>query len=266
MSDVHQRFVNTDVIRRVDREGALLLGGGRALLLQLAHPSVAAGVADHSDFAADPWKRLLGTLDAMYAIVFGNEAEADRAAEIVRTVHERVTGPTYRATDPALLCWVNATLVDTSLRVYRRLVGPLTPAEQETYYQQSTGVAEVLGCPRSEQPADLAAFRDYVRTMVGSLEVSDTAKELAASILRPGRLPGPLGRLGGLATEPPFALVRFVTVGMLPPPIRNQYGMRWDARSAGALAGASFAARAAYPLLPAPLRRVPLEWLRRRAA
>src|SRR4051812_46738569 len=103
------------MIRRVDGENVLLLGGGRALLMQIAHPSVAAGVAGHSDFASGPFARLQRTLEASYTIVFGTETEARRTAAAIKAVHERVTGPGYYANDPALLLWVHATLVDTSL-------------------------------------------------------------------------------------------------------------------------------------------------------
>src|SRR6476661_2280383 len=103
-------FPEDAVIRRVGREGALVMGGGRALLMQLAHPSVAQGVAEHSDFEADPMARLRGTLEATYTIVFGTDEAAARTAASVHAVHDRVTGAGYRANDPELLCWVNATL------------------------------------------------------------------------------------------------------------------------------------------------------------
>ena len=254
------RFADDDPIRRVNREGVLLLGGGRALLMQVAHPSVAKGVAEHSDFESDPWRRLVGTLEAVYTIVFGTDEQADRMAAVVRSVHDRVVGDDYRANDPALLCWVNATLVDTALRVYSTVIGPLSTADQEAYYRQATEVAELLGCPRSEQPPDLASFREYVRTMVASVEVTQTARGLSQSIWRPDLpVPAPL-------TGPPFALARFLTVGMLPAPLRQQYGLRWDRRRKAALVRALAAARVAYPLLPRPLREAPKTYFLSRAA
>ena len=236
------------VIRRVDGEGVLLLGGGRALLMQLAHPSVAAGVADHSEFAADPFARLRRTLEASYSIVFGSEEEARRTAAAVRAVHERVRGPGYTANDPDLLLWVHATLVDTSLRVYNRFVAPLSPAEQEEFYEQSTLQAELLGCPRGSQPATLDDFREYVRSMVATLEVSDTARRLAVDVLHP-KVPW--------VAEPVFELGRQVTVGLLPAPLRLQYGLRWDRARKMALIAASVASRQVVPRIPAVVRRAP---------
>src|SRR3954464_1731513 len=115
-------FASDAVIRKVNGEGVLLLGAGRALLMHLAHPSVSAGVADHSGFAADPFARLRRTLDASYTIVFGSEADAREVARRIARVHDHVTGPGYAANDPALLLWVHATLVDTALRIYQRFV------------------------------------------------------------------------------------------------------------------------------------------------
>jgi uncharacterized protein (DUF2236 family) len=243
------------VIRRVDGENALLFGAGRALLMQLAHPAVAQGVADHSDFEHDPLRRLRGTLDASYTVVFGTRQQAERMAATIRRVHHHVTGEGYRADDPALLLWVHATLVDTALRVYRTLIGPLDPDEEAEYYEQSSVVAELLGCPRNDQPADIASFRDYMRTMVCTLEVTPTARRVAAAVLRPhlqlaGRVPiGP-------AAAPALALVRFLTVGMLPEPLRAQYGFSWDARRQAALRIGTEATRRALAMVPAPLRRV----------
>src|SRR5205085_462622 len=147
-------FADDSITRRVNSEGVLGLGGGRALLMQLAHPAVAAGVADHSDFETDPFGRLRRTLEAETTLVFGTVEEAHATAARIRAVHERVTGPGYRAGDPDLLLWVHATLVDTALQLHSRFVRPLGRDEAEAYYQESTRLAELLGVPRDRQPDD----------------------------------------------------------------------------------------------------------------
>ena len=217
--------------------------------MQLAHPLVARGVAEHSGFAADPFARLRRTLDASHAIVFGTRAQAERAAAGVRAVHERVTGPGYAANDPALLMWVHATLVDTALRVHARFLGPLPPAHAATYYEQSAKVAELLGVPRVEQPADLDAFRAYVRHMVATLVVGEQARRAAEAVLHPS-VPW--------VAEPLFALARQLTVGLLPPPLRAGYGLSWDSGREAALLAAGLAVRQVLPRVPAPLRRARL--------
>lgn len=239
-------FPPDSAIRGVDAENVLLLGGGRALLMQLAHPLVAAGVADHSDFERDPWTRLRRTLEASYAIVFGTRDEAEAVARRLWAVHGRVTGPGYRANDPELLMWVHATLVDTAMRVHARFLRPLPPRTAAAYYRQSADVAELLGVPRCRQPRDLEAFRSYVRHMVGTLRVSDTARALARSVLHPD-----LPAVAAPATE----LARQLTAGLLPSPLRDQYGLRWSRPRQLSLTLAAAASRAVLPLVPAPVRR-----------
>lgn len=235
------------VIRRVDGEATLIAGGGRALLMQLAHPLVARGVAEHSGFQSDPFARLRATLDASYTIVFGSADSARRTAAAIDAVHRRVRGEGYAATDPDLLLWVHSTLVDTALRVHGRFLGTLAPGEAEDYYLQSMVVAELLGVPVALQPPDLSSFRAYVREMVSTLEVSDDARRLARAVLHP-RLPWP--------AEPLVELGRQVTVGLLPPPLRDQYGLSWDRPRQAALLAAGAMARQVLPRLPGALRRV----------
>lgn len=251
-----ERFADNAVIRRVDAEGALLLGGGRALLMQLAHPAVAAGVAAHSDFEHDPLKRLFGTLEATYTIVFGTDDEVDRVARRVRAMHGRVHGDGYDAQDPALLCWVNATLVDTAVGVYEALVAPLTVAEKDEYVSDSRRVAEVLGCALDAQPGDWATFRHYVDDTVAGLEVSDTARHVADAVLHPTTLPR--------ITAPGLALSRFITVGMLPPSLRTQYGLHWSDRRDRFLHRSTMA-RPVHRLVPRPIRSAPKSVFLRRS-
>lgn len=245
-------FPDDAVIRRVSSEAVLLLGGGRALLMQLAHPQVAAGVADHSGFERDPFGRLRRTLEATYTIVFGTREEADLVARQLWAVHERVTGPGYQANNPELLMWVHATLVDTALRVHGRFLRPLSSSDAERYYQDSVVVGEVLGVPRRLQPADLGAFQQYMRDMVGSLEVTDTARQLANAVLHP-RLP--------FVVEPGMALARSLTAGLLPRPLRQQFGLGWDRNRKAALLLAGAASRTVLPRVPSVVRRAPANLL-----
>jgi uncharacterized protein (DUF2236 family) len=254
MSAPHDGVFPSDaVIRRVDKEAVLILGGGRALLMQLAHPLVAKGVAEHSGFEADPWSRLVRTLQAGYTIVFGTRAEAEQTAAAVHAVHERVTGDGYRANDPELLLWVHSTLTDTALRVHTRFLGALPRREAARYYAESMIVAEMLGVPMQVQPPTLPAFRAYMREMVSSLQVSDDARRLAHAVLHP---------TAPWMAEPVFELGRQLTVGLLPRPLREQYGFRWDRPRKAALLAAGVATRQVLPRLPTVLRKVPAGALR----
>jgi uncharacterized protein (DUF2236 family) len=246
-------------IARVNGEAVVVLTGGRALVMQVAHPKVGAGVADHSDFQQRPWRRLYRTLSLMYLVSFADRTRADETAASIRRIHRHVTGPGYAASDPALLTWVNATLIDSALAAYQRFFRPLGDEEAEAFYQDATTIAEVLGAPRDRQPADLAAFRAYVEETLASIELTETAQEQVSTVLHP-----PVTR----AASPLMAVSRQLTVGMLPPVLRQRLGLSWGPRREQALESAAACSRAVLPRLPRPLRtaHVPLMTLGRARA
>lgn len=241
------------VSARVVTESVLLLGGPRALLMQIARPEVAAGVAEHSGFESDPFGRLVRTLDAMNTIAFGAPEDAEETLAELRAVHERVRGELpdgtpYHANDPELLHWVHATLVDTVLEVERRYLGYLSAEERAGYYRESTRLARALGIPESSVPHDVRAFREYVRREVHTLEVTDTARRLAAEILHP-RVP--------LVPQPLWEPLRLVTVDLLPEPLREGFGLGWDVHRDRLLRGSQAAARLLLPRVPRFVRNLP---------
>jgi uncharacterized protein (DUF2236 family) len=256
-------FTPDDAIWRIGGELAMLLGGGRALLLQVAHPLVAAGVANHSGYREDPWKRLAGTMNSVWAVVFGTRAQADRAAGRVRAMHRKVSGTLaepmgpfpagthYSALDPELLLWVHATLVDSALLVHSEWIGKLSAADEEAYYEDAKTLALLFGTPPEVIPPALADFRGYMEAMLESDEicVTGTAREIAQTVLHPP-LPLPL--------RPALEAVNLVTASLMPPRLRRDYGLSWDpARAAVAAGSRQWVKRLAMPLLPDRLRRVP---------
>ncbi len=159
-------YLEGSITRRVNRENVLLLGGGRALLMQLAHPKVTAGVDEHSDFRSHPVRRLRRTVRMTMAIVFGDRETALAAARAVNQTHGKVRGREYRALDPELLLWVHTTLVDSAIVTYETFVKPLTAREREDFYQESKVLGELLGIPRDRFPRthdDLDPVRDRHR-------------------------------------------------------------------------------------------------------
>jgi uncharacterized protein (DUF2236 family) len=245
------RFARDAVIRRVNGEGVLLLGGGRAVLMQIAHPLVARGVADHSDFERDPFGRLVATLNTMTAVVFGNVEQSQRAVASMQAVHGRVVGDGYSANDPELLQWVYATLIDTALDVHTRFLRPLGTAEAEQFYEQSLLVAEILGVPRSLQPPTLARFHQFMDRMVDTLAVGDDARRLARSVLRPNVAPALSPVL-----QPVLFASRQLTAGLLPAPLREGFGLSWDDGRQRALEALQAWSRFTLPFVPSSLRRV----------
>ncbi len=239
------------MMARVNRERVLLVGGQRALVMQLAHPAVAAGVAAHSDFPARAMSRLRRTLDLSLTLIYGGTEEAETAIEAIRAVHERVTGVSggrrYRADDPDLLLWVNATLIDTTLLVYERFVRPLSTSDRRRYYRETMASAEAFGIPGDIIPPDLRAFRRYLRTMLEGPELRATSesRRLVRDVLCPP-LPLPL--------RPPTAVVRQITLPLLPERIRDLFHLRAGVVSHAALRLASRTSRLALPLMPSFLR------------
>ena len=234
-------FAPESVIRRVaDSLLVPLLAGGSAVLLQVAHPLVAAGVGAHSDYRRDLWRRLSRTLETFYFIVYGSREEADRAALAVERVHRCVDGRTseplgvfpagtgYSASDPELMLWVHATLLETALAVHTRFASHLERREEEVFYREMAIVASLLGLPRSAMPATLLDFRAYLEAMLSGpvITVTAPAREIAAVVLG-APLPAPLRLLAPAH--------RLATAGFLPPRLRDEYGLRWSGAHAAAL-------------------------------
>lgn len=243
---------------RIGRESVLLLGGGRALILQVAHPAVAAGVAQHSNYREAAWGRLRRTIEVSTQIVFGDEASSREAAERLRLAHARVRGRDdrgrpYRALDPELLRWVHATLIDTSLLIYDRYVRRLSEPERALYYEQIKPVAQAYGIPVEAQPADWAAFRDYFDGMLaGGLRVTGTTREVADSVLDPT-----LPALARPALRPAVEAIRLVTVGTLPEGLREELELPWGPLRERLLTASQATIRRLLPVLPALLRQFP---------
>ena len=177
----------------LNRESMLLLGAGpRALLLQIAHPAVAAGVDEHSDFRADPWRRLAGTLKSYLTIVYGTAPVARAEIRRLNALHRGIVGTGYSARDPELSLWVHATLVDSTLVANDRWIEPLTRERRERAYQETRPIGRAFGVPEALLPKDLDAFEAYVAGMLapdGPVKPGPLARDLAAVILHPPLAP-----------------------------------------------------------------------------
>lgn len=228
----------TSITWRVNAERIVLLGWARAILLQLAHPLVAAGVFDHSGFRGTPYaaaSRLYHTVHAMLSLTFGDEPTRQGTLDGIRAIHRRVngvlpetTGPypagtRYSAEDPALVLWVHATLIESVLLVYEQLVAPLTASERDEYCAEAFPIAVALAAREDEVPRTWNDVRCYLERMYASdaIAVGTQGRELAGAVLSPS---------GGWLVAPATWINRMVTVGLLPPQVREQYGMAWSPR------------------------------------
>jgi uncharacterized protein (DUF2236 family) len=249
----------------IHREVVLLLGWGRAVLMQFAHPLVAHGVAEHSAFRAEAfggWRRLHRTLGAMLALTFGEREAAQRSADRINAIHARIggrlstaegvfaEGTPYSAGDPALLGWVHATLVDSFLRAYELYVRPLSPGQRDTYCAESAGIEDLLHIPAGSLPRSAAELDAHIAARLGSgeIRVTQTARDLAHEILFP-----PMSA----PAWPALVVLRLATVGLLPPAVREGYGFPWDSRRAAAFRASAAVIRGLLPVVPSVLRHWP---------
>lgn len=245
----------------INREMVHFLGGGRAALLQLAHPFVAYGVSDHSQTKSDPLGRFQRTFFHVYKVVYGELDHAIASARRVFAIHERIRGTIgedvgryekgspYAATDEDALFWVYATLIDTSVLMYERVVGPLSTSDKERYYEESRLLAYLFGVSDRVLPPSFSSFRETFDRIVASdaIAVSTPAREIATFLLRPwGGFPRAIG-----------VWFRPVTSALLPEKLRAPFGLRYG-RADRALWRASLPGlRLAYRRLPAKARFVP---------
>lgn len=257
--------IATAVSARVNGERLVLLGWSRAILMQVSHPLVAAGVAGHSAFRANPIasaRRLHHTVRAMLALTFGSDVERGRTIDEIRAIHRRVrgvlprrvgpypAGTAYSAEDPALVLWVHLTIVESSILAYESIVSPLASDERDAYCRAAASVAMDLGARESDVPLSWPALTGAVSATVssGALHVGDDARAIASAVLR-----------GGLSAAlwPAAWINRRVTAGWLPPTLRDAYEFSWGERDVRALDRAIRYSRLLRRSLPGALARWP---------
>jgi uncharacterized protein (DUF2236 family) len=244
---------------RVNREAAIFLGAGRALLLQLAHPWVAAAVEQHSDTFANPIGRFHRTFSTVFTMVFGT---LDQSLEAARRLHRRhavisgtlrsaagpfPAGSSYYANQVSALRWVHATLWETALIAYALVLPALTRETRERYYAESRVFAALFGIPKERLPPDWAAFSAYIDAMTRSstLTVTEAARRMAHSLL------------AGAETWLPIpGAYRSLTVALLPPRLRDAFALGYGRAEREDAQRCIRWARRIYPLLPARLRHV----------
>jgi uncharacterized protein (DUF2236 family) len=262
------------VVWRVGGDWTLLLGGGRALILQVAHPTVAAGVGQFSDYESAPWKRLVGTLDLYMRVIYGGRDETPaEAGERLRSMHRRIKGvhedgTHWHALDPAAFHWVHATLVDGIAEMNARFGPGMNALELELFYEEMREVGRLYGLREKDMPPDWAAFRAYFDEMVeAELRDSDTLQNVIASVFHPVKPPLPLpDAIWSVASWPGAELVRLTTVGSLPPALRDRLGLEWSRERELALRAQQRAIRGLMPRLPDRIRLMPPAYAARHGA
>jgi uncharacterized protein (DUF2236 family) len=259
----HGNYGPGSVAWKVNRESAVLLGGTRAVLMQLAHPLVAMGVSTHSDYMLDPFGRAERTFVLGELLTFGSLEKARKAARTINQMHLHVhgdlpidagaftKGTPYDARNPELLLWVHATLVDTLLLCYNLFIGTLTLSEQNAFYQESKEVAHLLGLLSEKMPTTVDDLRQYIYEMVQSdrLVATPQARELAHQVLFPP---------AHLIFRPLMHINLQLTCALLPQPIREVFGLEWSNCRQVIFDLSARGTRTIIPRLPMDLRELPI--------
>lgn len=269
------------VFRAHGAEAVLLLGGAAAILLQLADPRVARGVARHSDFATRPLDRLIGTLDYVYAVGFGDDEIAVAAVRRVNARHAPVRGGrerrrgrerddaatgngddarvgtegpssdgAYSAFDADAQRWVASTLLAVALDIHERVYGRLPIAEADAIVRGYAPLGSRLQAGREGWPDTRAEFDAWWNARLATLTVGEEARHVARTLLSAS------DALPGLAILLPP--VRLVTAELLPASLRAAYGFRWTPRTARVAHAWLAGIAAIWPWLPRPLRHAPM--------
>jgi uncharacterized protein (DUF2236 family) len=244
---------------RLDREAAVFLGAGRALLLQLAHPWVAAAIAEHSRSLNDPIGRFQRTFNVTLTMMFGTTTQAVAAARKLHRRHSGIcgalsessgaysAGSVYKANDLAALRWVWATLIETAALAYELIAPILSIEDRERYYAEARLFAALFGIPQDALPQSWADFAGYVDQMLASdvLTASDAARRIAAELF------------AGAGTRWRMPLwYRALTAGLLPPRLRQGFGLAYGPAENRSAKRAIAVLRRVYPWIPSSLRYV----------
>lgn len=247
---------------RVAREPIVGLAATPTLLLQVAHPLVAAGVRTYSDFEQNPWGRLWRTLDITLKLAFAEPKVSKRQETTLRAIHARVQGTSsegvpYRALDPELLLWVWATLVHGALDTYERMFGRLSDADRDRYCEEQKLIAHAAGVPEGRCPSGYTEFRAYLDRMIGTeLRATDVARSVIAVGIRPPVI-WPIRPLAGRMNR--------LSIGLLPAGLRDELlaanGLEWSPADERALGRLLALSRLMVRLVPRPLRELPTRYL-----
>ena len=251
----------------------LMGGAGYALLLQVAHPTVGAGVAQHSDLRADPWGRLFRTLDYVNGTIYGGPELAGEIGRRVRGIHRgfkgvRADGRSYHALEPDAYAWVHATLASSIVDGHRLYGSPLTAEEEVEFWAEWRRLGRLIGVRDRDLPSDWADFRPYFDAVVeNELEDTDAVHMVLDSLAHPELPPPGMPELLWRALGPLAARQStLTTIGLLPPLLRERFGLRWTPAHEAAIRAIGAATRASGPLLPRQLREfgpVYLRWRRK---
>ena len=259
-------FLGRDSIvrRRASDPRAGAGAAGYALTLQVGHPTIAAGVRDHSDYAADPWGRFFRTADFVLLLAYGNDATVRQLGADLRRQHGTIRGTApdgarYSALEPSAYAWVHATLGIAIVRGHDAMGTTFTAAERDCFWDEWLLLGDVLQVRRSELPERWSGVDAYVQHMVDDVLVdNDVVQQVKSTANRVAGTP-PFHwmpqRAWNVASRPAGPMLRFLGTGLLPGELRHRFGLRWTAKDERRFQAWCRASKASGHVLPRPLRQ-----------
>jgi uncharacterized protein (DUF2236 family) len=263
------------VRRRASDPRAGAGAAGYALTLQVGHPTIAAGVRDHSDYAADPWGRFFRTADFVLLLAYGNARTVEKLGADLRRQHGTIRGTDpdgarYSALDPAAYAWVHATLGIAIVRGHDAMGTTFTGGERQQFWEEWLLLGDALQVRRSELPSSWSGVDAYVQHMIDDVLVdNDIVQQVKRTASRVAGTP-PFHwmpqRAWNVASRPAGPMLRFLGAGLLPQELRERFGLRWTDRDQRHFDTWCRASKASGRVLPRPLREpAPLVTRLRRA-
>jgi uncharacterized protein (DUF2236 family) len=254
-------------------DARMFFAAGYALVLQVAHPTVGAGVAEHSSYKQDPWGRLFRTLDFTNSLIYAQPAVAAAVARRIRSTHTRIKGvkadgSRYHALEPDAYAWVHATLFEAIASAHARFGNPLNGEQEQQFWVEWRRLGRLLGIRERDLPEHHPSFRRYFEAVVSEvLENNGTVHGVIESLSEPAcpplsRYVAPAWKLGAY---PAAIALRLATVGMLPPLLRERFGLGWTVGHELQLRALEAASRSTSALMPRSLRVLGPSYLRWRA-
>lgn len=262
-----RRTVSAPTLPDLVGDVAFLVGAPRRFLMEIAVQPVGHGVADHSRALRDPVGRFLNTTAYIYLVAFGTPDERAAVIRMVNRAHAPVrsaagAGVRYSAFDPELQLWVAACMYYGGRGMWEWMIGPMDDAAAERLHREFQTYGTSLQVPAQAWPRDRAAYDEYVASVLGRVTIDARVREYGARLLDPSGHP--------LPARPVFRLMRFVTIGLLPPRLRQAYGFAWNPADQRRFDRVMAVASGAHRLTPRRLRELPKDLLlasaRKRAA
>lgn len=259
----------SSIVWRRSSDPRLICAAGYALLLQVGHPTIGAGVKQFSDYATDPWSRLVRTADYVYVMIYGGAERAREQGRQLREMHKRIQGvrpdgQRYHALEPQPFAWVHATLADAVIRANELFVGPMSDDDKHAFYREFRKLGALHGVRERDLPPDWAGFRAYFDDMVENHLSDNPAVQDLLATHSTSTPPGMSERLWSFARTPTTWTLRLTGRGMLPPILRKRFRVPWTASDERWFPIVARAIRMPTPLLPGWFRITGPTYMRHR--